>query len=66
MNLFNVSSIKKSKDGGMEIKFFDRLQALQKLEENNDEQKEDNEPFYYVLEKSIKNLELSKKAQAEK
>lgn len=66
MNLFNVSSIKKSKDGGMEIKFFDRLQALQKLEENIDEQKEDNEPFYYTLEKSIKNLELSKKAQAEK
>lgn len=65
MNLFNISSIKKSKDGGMEIKFFDRIQALQKLEEQSEEQKEDNEPFYYTLEKSIKNLELSKKLQAE-
>lgn len=66
MNLFNISSIKKTKDGGMEIKLFDRLQALQKIEETSEIQKEDNEPFYYALEKSIKNLELSKKTQAEK
>ena len=66
MNLFNISSIKKSKDGGMEIKFFDRLQALQKLEDKNEISKNDNEPFYHVLEKSIENLELSKKTQTEK
>lgn len=66
MNLFNISSIKKSKDGGMEIKFFDRIQALQKLEDKNEISKNDSEPFYHVLEKSIENSELSKKTQTEK
>lgn len=32
MNLFNVSEIKRPKGGGLEIKFFDRLKALDKLE----------------------------------
>lgn len=31
MDLFLVSEIKKPKDGSMEIKFFDRLKALEKL-----------------------------------
>ena len=31
MDLFMVSEIKKPKDGAMEIKFFDRLKALEKL-----------------------------------
>lgn len=31
MDLFLVSEIKKPKDGAMEIKFFDRLKALEKL-----------------------------------
>ncbi len=31
LDLFNISEIKKSKDGGFEIKFFDRLKALEKL-----------------------------------
>lgn len=31
MDLFSVSEIKKPKDGSMEIKFFDRLKALEKL-----------------------------------
>lgn len=31
MDLFNVSEIKKVKGGGFEIKFFDRLKALEKL-----------------------------------
>lgn len=31
--LFNVSEIKKQKGGGMEIKLFDRLKALEKLSE---------------------------------
>ena len=33
MDLFLVSEIKKPKDGNMEIKFFDRLKALEKLEQ---------------------------------
>lgn len=32
MDLYSVSEIKKPKDGSMEIKFFDRLKALEKLE----------------------------------
>lgn len=31
LNLYNVSEIKKPKDGAMEIKFFDRLKALEYL-----------------------------------
>lgn len=32
LDLFNVSEIKRPKGGGIEIKFFDRLKALEKLE----------------------------------
>ncbi len=32
LDLFNVSEIKKPKDGAIEIKFFDRLKALEHLE----------------------------------
>ena len=31
LDLFNVAEIKKPKDGAMEIKFFDRLKALEQL-----------------------------------
>ena len=31
LDLFNVSDIKRPKGGGIEIKFFDRLRALEKL-----------------------------------
>lgn len=34
MDLFSVSEIKRPKDGSMEIKFFDRMKALEKLSEN--------------------------------
>lgn len=33
LDLFNVSEIKRPKGGGMEIKFFDRIKALEKLRE---------------------------------
>lgn len=33
MDLFNVSDIKRVKGGGMEIKFFDRIRALQCMQE---------------------------------
>lgn len=32
LDLFNISEIKRKKNGEMEIKFFDRLKALEKLE----------------------------------
>lgn len=31
MNLFNVSEIKRDKGGGVEVRFFDRLKALERL-----------------------------------
>lgn len=37
MDLFLVSEIKRPKDGSMEIKFFDRLKALEKLEAKKEE-----------------------------
>lgn len=33
LDLFNVSEIKRDKGGGVEIKFFDRLKAIEKLYE---------------------------------
>ena len=56
MDLFNVSEIKKPKDGAMEIKFFDRLKALERLEQSNLDVKNDVNPFYYALEQGLKSL----------
>ncbi|WP_405355148.1 terminase small subunit [Ruminococcus sp.] len=48
MDLFMVSEIKRPKDGSMEIKFFDRLKALEKL--TTDSEKEDRAmPFYDAI-----------------
>jgi hypothetical protein len=65
MDLFNISEIKKSKDGAMEIKFFDRLRALEKLEHIDMEQKGDKDPFYYALEQGIKKLGTPEKIRSE-
>lgn len=45
MDLFSVSQIKRPKDGSMEIKFFDRMEALEKLSE--DEEKGDGAALFY-------------------
>lgn len=55
MDLFMISEIKKPKDGAMEIKFFDRLKALEKLSNMDDEGKECL-PFYQALELGAKAL----------
>lgn len=59
LDLFNVAEIKKPKDGAMEIKFFDRLRALEKLsgEQNTTE---DAVPFYLALERGARALEEGK------
>ncbi len=57
MDLFMVSDIKMPKGGGMEIKFFDRLKALEALaalEEVSDG--EGAAPFYRALESSARML----------
>lgn len=55
LDLFNVSEIKRPKGGGMEIKFFDRIKALEKLGELTDASAEQTSgcvSFYQALEKS--------------
>nr|DAZ14583.1 MAG TPA: Terminase small subunit [Caudoviricetes sp.] len=55
MDLFLVSEIKRPKDGSMEIKFFDRLKALEKL--TGDSEKEDRAvPFYDAIAKGAEAL----------
>ncbi len=57
LDLFNISEIKRQKGGGMEIKFFDRLKALEKLREIiDDDKKQDGTSFYDALEKSAAGL----------
>ena len=57
MDLFNISEIKRVKGGGMEIKFFDRIKALEKLENSDINGFNDAVPFYRALEQGVKALE---------
>ncbi|MEF2920634.1 MAG: terminase small subunit [Acutalibacteraceae bacterium] len=52
MDLYMISEIKRPKEGAMEIKFFDRLKALEKLSEAQQSNGENSLPFYKALEKS--------------
>lgn len=53
LDLFNVSEIKRVKGGGMEIKFFDRLKALERLGEALEgDNSKSAVSFYDALEKS--------------
>lgn len=65
MDLFNISEIKKPKDGTLEIKFFDRIKALEKLTEEKTEKENSAVPFYVALEQSVKALESKKNTQEE-
>lgn len=53
LDLFNVSDIKKPKGGGIEIKFFDRLKALEMLSGVSSLNPDGALPFYKALEKSV-------------
>lgn len=57
MDLFNVAEIKRPKGGGMEIKFFDRIKALQCLEQMNEDRGEGPGGFYRALEQSVRSFE---------
>ncbi len=55
MDLFSVAEIKRPKGGGMEIKFFDRIRALQCMQELGEE----DDPacgFYQALEQGAEAL----------
>jgi len=55
LDLFCVSEIKRPKGGGMEIKFIDRLKALEKLQSLAETEREaDKNPFVEAIEKSAK------------
>lgn len=54
MDLFNISEIKRPKDGMMEIKFFDRIRALEHLEAVQSENDNTAVPFYHALEQGAK------------
>ncbi len=56
MDLFLISEIKKPKDGAIEIKFFDRLKALEKLESASNIDEKGSLPFYEALERSAVKL----------
>ncbi len=52
LNLFNVAEIKKPKDNCIEIKFFDRLKALEKLQEIDNKENSASSSFYEALNKN--------------
>ena len=57
MDLFSISEIKRPKGGGMEIKFFDRQRALERLCELEQPDRRDGaRAFYDALEKSAARL----------
>lgn len=58
MDLFMISEIRRQKDGHMEIKFFDRFKALDKLIQNS-ETADSSVPFYDALMIGAKSLEGS-------
>ena len=53
LDLFNVAEIKRPKDGALEIRFFDRIKALEKLESAGTEEKNRVSDFYTALVGSI-------------
>ena len=57
LDLFMVSELKRPKTGGLEIKFFDRLKALEKLAEMRTADADSAMPFYKALEKSAQALQ---------
>lgn len=55
MDLFNVAEVKRPKGGGMEIRFFDRIRALQCMQELGVAGQDDG-GFYRALEQGAQAL----------
>jgi hypothetical protein len=60
MDLFNIAEIKRPKGGGMEIKFFDRIKALQCMEEMDSSTENGQAGFYRALQNGVRALEQQK------
>lgn len=56
LKLMNVSEIKRPKGGGMEIKFFDRIKACEKLAGMEHSAQDEGLSFYQALEKSAQRI----------
>ncbi len=56
LDLFNVSDIKRPKGGGLEIKFFDRLKALERLEKLGSGEENTQSSFVQALAEGAKML----------
>lgn len=52
LDLFGVSEIKRPKGGGLEIKFFDRYKALERLDCLSNKDETEEREFYAAIEKS--------------
>ncbi len=53
MDLYNISDIKRKKGGDIEIKFFDRLKALERLQQLSCQQDSDGtDSLFSAIEKS--------------
>ena len=48
-DLFNVAEIKRPKEGALEIKFFDRMKALEKLEQLREGEQCGTSDFYHAV-----------------
>lgn len=59
MDLFNVAEIRRPKGGGMEIKFFDRIKALQCMELLNSAGADGEAGFYRALETGVRAFDKS-------
>ncbi|MBQ2677087.1 MAG: terminase small subunit [Clostridia bacterium] len=59
MDLFNIAEIKRPKSGGIEIKFFDRQKALDKLCEQGKISDSRGQPFYDAIKIGAKNLKTN-------
>lgn len=65
MDLFCISEIRCPREGAMEIKFFDRIKALEKLEQLGITEKSVSNPFYTALEEGIKSFNNSTDTQGD-
>lgn len=59
LDLYSVSEIKIAKGGGMEIKFFDRIKALEKLSGISGVEAAGVSPFVDAIRKGAENLNFS-------
>lgn len=63
LDLFNISEIRRPKDGMIEIKFYDRLRALEKMAGLQEQKGSEAVPFYKALELGAHALENRRRGE---